>query len=66
MALAPGDINSDKSVNLIDAVLTLKTLAGRNCVPFIYNNADVNADGFISLPEAFLAIKHAAELRNNQ
>ncbi len=57
----PGDINRDKYVNLLDAVLALRIATGENISQTIYNEADVNGDAQIGLAEAVYALRKDAE-----
>jgi hypothetical protein len=57
-----GDVNNGSNVDLADAILALKVIAG--ILPQqIYVEADVNNDQKIGLPEALYALQRAAGLR---
>jgi hypothetical protein len=58
-----GDLNKDKSVNIADAMLALKVLAGQTeFSPPIFLLADVDGNGRIGLEEAIYALRIAANL----
>jgi hypothetical protein len=58
----PGDVDGNGTVNLADAILSLKTLV-RTQDARVHNNADVNGDGDIGLPEAGYILQRVANLR---
>jgi alpha-tubulin suppressor-like RCC1 family protein len=62
-----GDINADGSVNLIDAILALKSLSGIQPsgvrADFVTSSTDVNGDGKIGLAEVIYIIQKVAEVR---
>ena len=60
-----GDVNSDGFVNLADAILALKVVAGMDSGQVIYEAADVNGDGVIGLAEAIYVLQSLAGLRPN-
>ncbi len=61
----PGDINGDSSVNLADAILALKVLAGIADTGMIQNyansGADVNRDDKVGLEEVIYVIGNVSE-----
>ncbi len=57
-----GDVNHDKLVNLADALIALKAVAGLG-VPNVFVDGDVNNDGLIGRPEALFIIQILAGLR---
>ena len=59
-----GDINYDKTVNLADAILALKVMAGMNPT-WVYAGADVNRDGKIGLAEVIYILQYVAGLRTD-
>jgi lysophospholipase L1-like esterase len=50
MVIKPGDVNSDGSVNLADAIITLQVLTGSSTT--VTKDADVNGDNKIGIEEA--------------
>lgn len=54
-AAETGDINSDRSVNLKDAILALRVCSGEDV--FVYKEADVNNDGKIGMSDAIYILK---------
>ncbi len=63
-----GDVNGDGTVNLADAILALKVMAGMNNPDGIATNyptcgADVNCDGKVGLAETIYILKKIAGLR---
>jgi len=56
-----GDINADGSVDLADAILTLRMLVGIGTGD-TYPNRDVNGDGKIGLSEAIFIMRRVGEL----
>lgn len=58
----PGDVNGDKSVDLIDLIIALKTLGGM-APNNIHNNADVDGDAEVGLVEALYILRKAAKTR---
>ncbi len=59
----PGDVNSDMKVDLADAILVLRILAGIDPGSTINPNADVNADVKIGLSELAYILQKVAGLR---
>ncbi len=57
----PGDVNGDGSVDLKDAILCLKILAGITDTAEVILAADVNDDGRIGFEELFFVLKKLAE-----
>ena len=49
-----GDVNSDSSINIVDALLIAQYYVGLNPENFDQNAADVNADGSINIVDALL------------
>ncbi|MDA3832705.1 MAG: hypothetical protein PF495_04850, partial [Spirochaetales bacterium] len=58
-----GDLNGDTKVNLADAILALKVVAGLNPTG-INSSADVNGDGKIGLAEVIYILQHVVGLRD--
>jgi len=56
----PGDVNGDGSVDLRDAVLCLKVLAGITDTAEVILAADVNGDGRIGFEELFFVLEKLA------
>jgi outer membrane protein assembly factor BamB len=62
-----GDLNDDRSVNLVDAILALKVIEGQ--IPatirtdYPTSGADVNGDGKIGLPEVIYILQKTAGVR---
>lgn len=59
----PGDVNGDTNINLADAILVLRILAGITPTDMISLAADVNADGKIGLEELVYILQKVAGLR---
>lgn len=59
--ILPGDLNGDDTVNLVDAVLGLRVIAGEE-ISGIRKAADVNADGKIGLPEVVFCLQEISGL----
>ncbi len=59
--IAPGDVNGDGSVDLTDAILTLKIIAGMSA-EHIYIMADVNGDMKIGFEELFYILRYVSEM----
>ena len=57
-----GDINNDNDVSLIDALLVLQLISGKDPVD-IFLGADVNADDLIGLEEIIYILQREADLR---
>lgn len=57
-----GDVNHDKLVNLADALIALKAVAGLG-VQNVFVDGDVNNDGLIGRPEALFVMQALAGLR---
>ena len=57
-----GDVDGNNNVNLIDAILALKVVAGLNPTG-INPGADVNGDGKIGLAEVIYILQYVAGLR---
>ncbi len=58
-----GDINDDGSVDLADAILALKIIAGMDADQTVYELADVNGDGKIGLEEVIYILQKISGLR---
>ncbi|MCP4349417.1 MAG: hypothetical protein GY795_28385 [Desulfobacterales bacterium] len=58
----PGDINSDKTSDLSDAILSLKLLSGI-VINDIYADADVNYDKKIGIEEAVYILQKISDIR---
>ena len=54
----PGDADDNKSVNILDALLTLQHSVGWN-VTINTSNADVNANGAVDILDALLILQHS-------
>jgi hypothetical protein len=61
--VTPGDINNDHVVNLADAILAIKVVAGQAVSSQVYRDADVNGDGKIGMAEAIYIMQKVAGLR---
>jgi hypothetical protein len=59
----PGDVNGDTKIDLVDAMLALKILAGITPTDTISLSADVNGDNKIGLEELAYILQKAAGLR---
>jgi len=59
----PGDLNGINGVDLADAIMGLRILAGISVAETINPNADVNGDGKIGLPEVIYILQKVAGLR---
>ncbi len=60
--LLPGDINDDSTVDLRDAILILKILAGIDTGDAVINlNADVNGDGKIGMEEVIYILGNVSQ-----
>lgn len=57
-----GDVNSDLVVNIRDATIIQKHLAGISVQNILLKNADVNTDGFVNIRDATLIQKKVAGL----
>jgi len=55
-----GDVNSDGDINVSDAVLLKKHLAGMKNLKIDLQAGDVNADGNINISDAVILLKHLA------
>lgn len=60
--LLKGDVNDDTQVDLADAILALKAVAGLRPAG-VYAAVDVDGDGRIGIAEAVYALQAAAEMR---
>ena len=58
-----GDINGDGNVDLSDAILALKLMAGLEPVSTVYKNADVNGDGRIGMEECIYILQIVSGVR---
>ncbi|MCK9364544.1 MAG: Ig-like domain-containing protein [Syntrophales bacterium] len=58
-----GDVNNDKNVDLIDAVLAIQVMNNMALAQPIYNEADVNGDHRIGMAEVLYILQKAAEMR---
>jgi hypothetical protein len=61
--LLPGDINLDLTVDLSDAITTMKILTGINPVVELNIYTEVNSDGKIGLEEVLYPLQSVSELR---
>ncbi len=61
--ILPGDINNDGVVNLTDAILALQVSSAVNITARVYNEADVNGDQKIGLPEMIFILQKASGAR---
>jgi hypothetical protein len=57
-----GDVNGDGVVNINDALLIARYVAGLNPPNFILANADYNSDGTVSITDALMVARHVAGL----
>ncbi|MBN2536001.1 MAG: hypothetical protein JXB88_24185 [Spirochaetales bacterium] len=53
-----GDVNSDSTIDIVDALLTAQYYVGLNPNPFNANQADVNCDGGIDIVDALLIAQY--------
>lgn len=53
-----GDVNSDSSVDIVDALLVAQYYVGLNPSPFDSNQADANCDGGIDIVDALLIAQY--------
>jgi len=53
-----GDVNGDKIVNIVDALMIAQYSVGLNPVGFIPANADVNCDGTITIVDALMVAQY--------
>lgn len=62
-----GDINCDKEVNLIDAIVALQVLSGSAqatiCSNYISSPSDVDCDNRIGMPEVLIILQKICGLR---
>jgi hypothetical protein len=61
--LLPGDVDGNQAVNMADAILALRILAGMNSGITVNMGGDVNGDGRIGFAEALYVIQFEAGLR---
>ena len=59
-----GDVNSDGSVNIVDALLTAQFYVGLNPAGFNQGSADVNCSGSIDIVDALLLAQYYVALIN--
>ncbi|MCP4395566.1 MAG: hypothetical protein GY804_15060, partial [Alphaproteobacteria bacterium] len=52
-----GDINQDRQIDLTDAILAIKIVAGIEPDTVINRTADINGDGKTGLEEAFYVLR---------
>jgi len=52
----PGDANGDFTVNVLDITVAIMYMLGENPADFIFDNADVNADGVINILDVQLIV----------
>ena len=52
----PGDANGDFTVNVLDITVAIMYMLGENPADFIFDNADVNADGIINILDVQLIV----------
>lgn len=62
-SVAPGDVNNDKAVNLVDAILVLRVLTQMNQGAGITTEADVNADSRLGPHEIIYILQKIVEMR---
>jgi hypothetical protein len=62
-AILPGDINNDGVVDLADAILAFQVTSAVNIMVRVYNEADVNGDQNIGLPEMIFILQKASGAR---
>jgi hypothetical protein len=58
-----GDVNSDESIDLADAIISLQVVSGIQPVSPVYRAADVNGDGKIGMEEAIFILQKISGLR---
>jgi len=58
-----GDVNSDESIDLADAIISLQVVSGIQPVSPVHRAADVNGDGKIGLEEALFILQKISGLR---
>jgi hypothetical protein len=58
-----GDVNGDGVVDILDAIVVLQALSGRNPLPAVDIDADVNGDRTIGMAEAIFILQKAAGIR---
>jgi hypothetical protein len=63
-AARPGDLDNDDQVNITDAILALKAVAGMDFGSLTPLSGEVNGDGRIGIEEVLYALQSAARLRN--
>ena len=61
--LTRGDLNSDRKLNLADAVYCLQVIQRITPAEAIRKEADINGDGVINLAEAIYVLQKISELR---
>jgi len=57
-----GDVNSDRTINIVDALLLAQFYVGPNPLNFNQNNADTNCDGSINIGDALLIAQYYVDL----
>ena len=60
-----GDVNSDGSVTIVDALMTAQYYVGLNPSGFNAANGDVNCDGSITIVDALMIAQYYVGLLNN-
>jgi len=60
----PGDVDGNHAVDIVDAILALRIMAGMESGRIIPPSADVNGDGKIGFTEALHALQVEVGLRN--
>jgi hypothetical protein len=61
--VAPGDVNGNGIIDLNDAILILKLIAGINPNVAIRSDADINGDGKIGLEEVIFVLQRVSGVR---
>jgi alpha-tubulin suppressor-like RCC1 family protein/Tol biopolymer transport system component/chitodextrinase len=62
-AIAPGDLNGDGSVNLLDAIAALQISSRMDVAAPVYLSTDVDGDGRVGLAEVIYILQRVVEMR---
>jgi hypothetical protein len=57
-----GDVNSDNSINIVDALLIARYYVNLNPSPFNQDKADVDCNGIINIVDALLIARYYVQL----
>lgn len=63
-SIIKGDVNGDGSIDLADAIIALKAVAGISPITAVRLEGDVNGDGRIGVEEAMYVLQHLARSRS--